>query len=177
MELTQAIYKDCLQKKAKQVRWNGVKELEQRERHLILNEMYRGQTDRAGLGFKKTQKLIKDMKPRQQHRQSLTSLVKDVDEDACLPVWLRQARTVANMGICHASRYIMEEAAVCMDTRAAVIQLQCCTQPTAISCKSETMGQNQFRLLSALSPQHLYTVSHPEWLQLLPANRAIQLAS
>ena len=42
--------------------------------------MCRGQTDRAGLGYKKTQKLIKDMKPRE-HRQSLTSLVKDVDED------------------------------------------------------------------------------------------------
>ena len=80
---TQALYKNCIQKKAKQVRWNGVKELEQRERHLILNEMWRGQTDRAGLCLKKTQKLIKDMKPRQ-HRQSLTSLVKDVDEDDML---------------------------------------------------------------------------------------------
>ena len=45
--------------------------------------MCRGQTDRAGLSFKKTQKLIKDMKPRQ-HQQSLTSLVKDVDEDDML---------------------------------------------------------------------------------------------
>ena len=45
--------------------------------------MCRGKTDRADLGFKKTQKLIKDMKPRQ-HRQSLTSLVKDVDEDDIL---------------------------------------------------------------------------------------------
>ena len=41
--------------------------------------------------------------------------------------------------------------AACMDTRAAVIPLQCCTLPTAISYKSETMGQNQSRLLSALS--------------------------
>ena len=80
---TQVLYKDCIQQKAKQVRWNGVKEQEQRERHLILNEMCRGQTDRAGLGFKKTQKLIKDIKPRQ-HRQSLTSLVEDVDEDHML---------------------------------------------------------------------------------------------
>ena len=39
---TQALYKDCIQKKAKQVRWNGVRELEQRERHLILKEMCRG---------------------------------------------------------------------------------------------------------------------------------------
>ena len=53
------------------------------------------------------------------------------------------------MGICHASRYIMEEAAVRMDTLAAVIPLQCWTWPTAISCKSKTMGQNQPRLLSA----------------------------
>ena len=71
---------------------------------------------------------------------------------AFLPVWLRQARTVAKMGICHASRYIMEEAAVCMDTRAAVIPLQCCIWPTAISCKSETMEQTQPRLLPALLP-------------------------
>ena len=49
---TQALYKDCIQKKTKQVRWNGVKELEQRECHLILNEMCRGQTDRVGLDFK-----------------------------------------------------------------------------------------------------------------------------
>ena len=54
--------------------------------------------------------------------------------------------------ICHQSRYIMEEAAVCMDTRAAVIPLQYCTWPTAISYKSETTGQNQPWLLSALSP-------------------------
>ena len=90
---------------------------------------------------------------------------------------LRQAKTVVKLGICHASRYIMEEAAVCMDTRAAIISLQCCTWPTPISCKSEIMGQNQSRLLSTLSPQQLYTVVHPEWLQLLSAKRAIQLAS
>ncbi|XP_072020302.1 uncharacterized protein [Amphiura filiformis] len=54
---TQTLYKDCLQRKAKQPRWNGVRELEQRERHLILNDMCRGQTDIAGLGFKKNQKL------------------------------------------------------------------------------------------------------------------------
>jgi hypothetical protein len=80
---TQDLYKECLQKKAKQPRWNGVKELEQRERQLVINEMSRGQTDKAGLGFKKNQKLIKDMTP-QEHRKCLTSLVKDVDEDDML---------------------------------------------------------------------------------------------
>ena len=49
---TQALYKDCIQKKAKQVRWNGVKELEQRELRLIRNEMCRGQTD-LGSRFQK----------------------------------------------------------------------------------------------------------------------------
>ena len=64
----------------------SVRKVNSNEDYLILNEMCRGQTDRAGLSFKKTQKLIKDMKPRQ-HQQSLTSLVKDVDEDD-MPVHL-----------------------------------------------------------------------------------------
>ncbi|XP_072022867.1 uncharacterized protein [Amphiura filiformis] len=80
---TQTLYKDCLQRKEKQSRWNGVREFEQRERHLILNDMCRGQTDRAGLGFKKNQKLLRDMKP-QEHRKCLNSLVKAVDEDDML---------------------------------------------------------------------------------------------
>ena len=57
--------------------------IEQKERHLIINEMCRGQVGRAGLGFKTNQKLIKDMTP-QEHRKALTSLVKDVDEDSML---------------------------------------------------------------------------------------------
>ena len=70
-EKTQTLYKHCLQRKSKQSRWNGVRELKQRERHLILNEMCRGQTARAGLGFKKNQKLLKDMKPKNTENASL----------------------------------------------------------------------------------------------------------
>ncbi len=74
--------REVLEKK-KLARWNGVKEIEQKERHLVINEMCRGQTDRAGLGYKANQKLIKDMTP-QEHRKALTSLVKDVDEETML---------------------------------------------------------------------------------------------
>ena len=80
---TQALYREALEKKKDKSRWNGVKELEQKERHLILNEMSRGQTDRAGLGFRKNQKLIKDMSQKE-HRKCLTNLVKNVDEEDML---------------------------------------------------------------------------------------------
>ena len=70
-------------KKVKATRWNGIRELEQKERCRVLNEMCRGQTDRAGLGFKKNQKLLKDMKP-QEHRKCLTRLVEDIDENDML---------------------------------------------------------------------------------------------
>lgn len=80
---TQTLYRETLERKKNLARWNGVKEIEQKERHLIINEMCRGQTDRAGLGFKANQKLIKDMNP-QEHRKALTSLVKDIDEENML---------------------------------------------------------------------------------------------
>ena len=50
----------------------------------IWYEMCRGQTDRADLGFKKNQKLLKDMNPPPQKKESLTSLVKDGDKDDML---------------------------------------------------------------------------------------------
>ena len=56
-----------------------MKELEQKERHLILNEMCRGQTDRAGFGYRITQMLIRDMTIRE-HKKCLTNLVKDIYE-------------------------------------------------------------------------------------------------
>jgi len=77
---TKTIYRECMKSKMKLSRWNGVKELEERERHLIINEMCRGQHDRAGLGFHRHHTLTKSMQPSE-HRKSLTNLVKEVAED------------------------------------------------------------------------------------------------
>ena len=76
------------QKPARQAakNWNGTKELEERERHLILNEMsnmYCGQTNRKGLGSIKRQKRKIDMNKKEE-RKALTNLTKEVDEEQTL---------------------------------------------------------------------------------------------
>ena len=91
---TQTLYREVLEKKKKLARWNGVKEIEQKERHLVINELCRGQTDRAGLGYKVNQKLIKDP---HEHRKALTSLVNDVDEETtCMLVHLYSCAAQGN---------------------------------------------------------------------------------
>ena len=58
MAHTTQTYREILEKKKNLPRWNGVKVMEQKERHLIVNEIRRGQTDRAGVGYKVDMKLI-----------------------------------------------------------------------------------------------------------------------
>ena len=58
-------------KAAKQ--WNGTKELEERERHLVLNEMsnmYCGQTDRKGLGSIRRQKRKAAMNKKEERKKA-----------------------------------------------------------------------------------------------------------
>ena len=77
---TKKMYSESMQNKQKLSRWNGVKELENRERHLLINEICRGQHDRAGLGLRRNQKRISAMLPNE-HRKSITNLIKEVDEE------------------------------------------------------------------------------------------------
>ena len=77
---TKRMYHEHMQDKQQLSRWNGVKELEERERHLLINEMCRGQHDRAGIGFHRHQKLTKAMTPSE-HRKCISSLIKEVDEE------------------------------------------------------------------------------------------------
>ena len=80
------LYKHNAERKKELNNWNGIKELEQRERHLVLNEISnvgRGQTNRAGLGLHPKMKRIAKMNPKE-HRQALTSLTKEVDEEQAL---------------------------------------------------------------------------------------------
>ena len=63
--------------------WNGAKELEEREHHLFLDELCRGQQGRHGVGFIKGEKRIQEMN-KKEHRKALTTLVKEVTEEQML---------------------------------------------------------------------------------------------
>ena len=63
--------------------WNGAKELEERERHLFVNELCRGQQGRHGVGFVKGEQRMQKMS-KKEHRKALTTLVKEVTEDQML---------------------------------------------------------------------------------------------
>ena len=78
-EDTQFIYGHIAQCQGGKKQWNGVKELHERERHLIINELWRGQIGRQGLGFIKGQKHIDQMTERE-HKTSVSSLTKDIAE-------------------------------------------------------------------------------------------------
>ena len=62
--------------------WNGVRELEERERHLALNELCRGNSGRAGLGLVPLRR-ASNMSPKE-HRQELSQLAKQSEEEEAL---------------------------------------------------------------------------------------------
>ena len=80
---TQFIYGHMTCRLEKKKQWNGVKELHERERHLLLNELCRGQHTRQDLGFTKTDKRI-DQMSKKDHRHALSTLVKEVSEEQML---------------------------------------------------------------------------------------------
>ena len=63
-------------------RWNGVRELIERERQQVINELCRGQVSRAGLGMN-PQLRYEDMSPDQQRRQ-LGELIREITENDLL---------------------------------------------------------------------------------------------
>ena len=87
--------------------WNGVKELQERERHLLLNELCKGQHTRQGLGFTKTGKRI-DQMSKKEHRNALSSLVKEVSEEQML---------VSLYSMAQQGRWLSWETAMQMDIR------------------------------------------------------------
>ena len=87
--------------------WNGVKELQERERHLLLNELCKGQHTRQGLGFTKTGKRI-DQMSKKEHRNALSSLVKEVSEEQIL---------VSLYNMAQQGRWLSWETAMQMDIR------------------------------------------------------------
>nr|XP_054769560.1 uncharacterized protein LOC129277399 [Lytechinus pictus] len=80
---TQFVYGHMLSRQGKKKQWNGVKELEERERHLFINELCRGQPGRQGLGFAKVVKRADKMN-RREHRNAISGLVKEVAEEQML---------------------------------------------------------------------------------------------
>ena len=104
---TQSVYNHMVLRQEKKKNWNGVKELEERERHLIINELCRGQTGRQGLGYRRTEKRVNKMSIRE-HRQALSKLVKEVSEEQLL---------VALYGMAQQGRWLGWETAMQMDTR------------------------------------------------------------
>ena len=79
---TQLIYGHIANRMGLAKNWNGVKELQDKERHLVLNEICRGQIGRSGLGLQK-RKMINKMSTKE-HRQELTKLVKKSEEESLL---------------------------------------------------------------------------------------------
>ncbi|XP_041471214.1 uncharacterized protein LOC121420617 [Lytechinus variegatus] len=74
---TQFVDGHMLSRQGKKKQWNGVKELEERERHLFINELCRGQPGRQGLAFAKMVKRADKMN-RREHRNAISGLVKEV---------------------------------------------------------------------------------------------------
>ena len=106
-EETQFIYGHIEQRQRGKKQWNGVKELHERERHLFINELCRGQHGRQGLGFIKGQKRQEQM-AKQEHRSTLSSITKDVSEEHLL---------VSLYGMAQQGRFLGWETAMHMDTR------------------------------------------------------------
>lgn len=79
---TQLIYGHIANRLRRKKHWNGVIELEERERHLVLNDMCHGQTGRAGLGTS-SWKPSSRLSPRE-HRKRIVELVKETDEEHML---------------------------------------------------------------------------------------------
>ncbi len=80
------LYQDKRCRKGDAKQWNGVAELEERERHLVLDElanMRTGQTNRQGLGYGKRTKRS-DQMTKKEKRNTLNQMVKEVNEDQAL---------------------------------------------------------------------------------------------
>ena len=110
-ENTQFIYGHVVQRHGGKKQWNSVKELHERERHLFINELCRGQIGRQGLGFIKGQKRFNKMTERE-HRSSVSSLTKDVSEEQLL---------VSLYGMAKQGRLLGWETAMQMDTRCNIL--------------------------------------------------------
>ena len=80
---TNFIYGHIANRLMKKKQWNGVRELEEKERHLALNVLCRGNSGRAGLGLIKLQKPVSKMS-KTEHRQELTRLTKQSEEHQAL---------------------------------------------------------------------------------------------
>ena len=79
---TQFIYGHIANRLRSKKHWNGVRELEERERHLALNELCRGNSGRAGLGLIPLRR-ASNMSPKE-HRQELSRLAKQSEEEQAL---------------------------------------------------------------------------------------------
>ena len=79
---TQFIYGHIANRLRSKKHWNGVRELEERERHLALNELCRGNSGRAGLGLVPLRR-ASNMSPKE-HRQELSQLAKQSEEEEAL---------------------------------------------------------------------------------------------
>ncbi|XP_072039086.1 uncharacterized protein [Amphiura filiformis] len=105
-EETQFMYGHIEQRQRGKKQWNGVKELHEREIHLFINELCRGQHGRQGLGFIKGPKRQEQMS-KQEHRSTLSSITKDVSEEHLLVSLYRMAKQ---------GRFLGRETAMHMDT-------------------------------------------------------------
>ena len=87
--------------------WNGAKEPEERERHLLFNELCREQQGRHGVGFIKGEKRIQEMN-KKEHRKALKTSVKEITEEQML---------VNLCSMAQQGRWLGWETAMQLDTR------------------------------------------------------------
>jgi len=104
---TQFVYGHMAERQGRKKQWNGVKELHDRERHLFINELCRGQHGRQGLGSTKTTKRI-DQMSKKEHRSAMSSLAKDISEEQLL---------VSLYSMAQQGRWLAWEIAMRMDIR------------------------------------------------------------
>ena len=104
---TQFVYGHMTSRQQGKKQWNGVKELHERERHLLLNELCKGQHTRQGIGFTRTGKRI-DQMSKKEHRNALSSLVKEVSEEQML---------ISLYNMAQQGRWLSWETAMQMDIR------------------------------------------------------------
>lgn len=80
---TQLVYAHMASRQRGKNQWNDVKELQEKERFLLLNELCKGQHTRQGVGFTTTSKRV-DQVSKKEHMNALSNLVKEVSEEQML---------------------------------------------------------------------------------------------
>ena len=175
---TQFIYGHIANHLRSKKRWNGIRELEERERHLALNELCRGNLGRAGLGLIPLRR-ASEMSSTE-HRQELSRLTKQSEEEEALVYVYNMAKQ---------GRPLAWEAVMFLDIRwrrliysfsdklLSFYVLKFNGRHTPITSQPDAVEVDIAGLLLLVPLSLLHALPHPQPLSTLPDNRPLQLAS